>query len=229
MEGTVKSFNEVKGWGFIEVEDQGDIFFHIKDCEGGTPQVGDVLSFEAEESATKPGSLKAKNVVGGTGPPSTGKGAGGHGATAVTGSHKGTVKSFNEAKGWGFIVDEETGQDVFVHIKDCGGAQPNTGDYVGFEVQENPDKPGSIKARSVTGCTGQPAMGGKAGAPWAFGKGKGGGCDGYGMWGAGAWGKGGGMVAYSPYGFSPYGCLGGPYGGFAPPMGYACGKGKATW
>ncbi len=29
---------------------------------------------------------------------------------------KGTVKFFNEAKGFGFIKDEETSQDFFVHI-----------------------------------------------------------------------------------------------------------------
>ena len=29
---------------------------------------------------------------------------------------KGTVKFFNESKGFGFIVDEENGNELFVHV-----------------------------------------------------------------------------------------------------------------
>jgi CspA family cold shock protein len=30
--------------------------------------------------------------------------------------YKGTVKFFNEAKGYGFIVDSNSGQEIFVHV-----------------------------------------------------------------------------------------------------------------
>lgn len=48
---------------------------------------------------------------------------------------KGKVKFFNESKGFGFILDTETGKDVFVHssgLKD----QVREGDEVTFDVEE---------------------------------------------------------------------------------------------
>ena len=39
----------------------------------------------------------------------------------------GTVKWFNETKGYGFIEPSAGGKDVFVHIKDCNGAPPQVG------------------------------------------------------------------------------------------------------
>ncbi|MEI6409344.1 MAG: cold shock domain-containing protein [Bacteroidota bacterium] len=47
--------------------------------------------------------------------------------------YKGTVKFFNEAKGFGFIVDNATGQDIFVHVS---GLIDNIreGDTVSYET-----------------------------------------------------------------------------------------------
>jgi cold shock protein len=47
---------------------------------------------------------------------------------------KGTVKFFNEAKGFGFITPEGGGKDVFVHANDTGGVKLKDGDKVEFEV-----------------------------------------------------------------------------------------------
>ena len=53
---------------------------------------------------------------------------------------KGTVKWFNESKGFGFI-SQEGGEDVFVHFSAIQGSGFKTlaeGDAVEFDVQQGP-------------------------------------------------------------------------------------------
>ena len=53
----------------------------------------------------------------------------------------GTVKWFNDAKGFGFITPNEGGQDVFVHfsaISASGFKSLKEGQQVSFEVVDGP-------------------------------------------------------------------------------------------
>ena len=62
---------------------------------------------------------------------------------------KGTVKWFNEAKGFGFIK-RETGEDVFVHFKEITGNGFKTlkeADLVEFEVTNGPK---GLQAKNVS-------------------------------------------------------------------------------
>lgn len=47
--------------------------------------------------------------------------------------YKGTVKFFNSAKGFGFIVDSSTGQEIFVHVSGLVD-EIREGDIVTFET-----------------------------------------------------------------------------------------------
>ena len=59
---------------------------------------------------------------------------------------EGTVKWFNESKGYGFI-SQENGSDVFVHysaIQGDGFRTLNEGDRVSFDIGDGPKGPHAI-------------------------------------------------------------------------------------
>ena len=49
---------------------------------------------------------------------------------------RGKVKFFNSSKGYGFIIDDETGEDVFVHVTSLNGLKINEGDKVEYVIEE---------------------------------------------------------------------------------------------
>ena len=51
-------------------------------------------------------------------------------------SMTGTVKFFNESKGYGFITNDETEQDIFVHVTALNGITIQEGDKVNFSEGE---------------------------------------------------------------------------------------------
>jgi|TARA_B110000305_G_C19427713_1_gene634530 CspA family cold shock protein len=49
----------------------------------------------------------------------------------------GTVKFFNDSKGFGFITPEDGSKDVFVHVNGLID-EINEGDKVSYDVEESP-------------------------------------------------------------------------------------------
>tara|TARA_B100001093_G_scaffold519693_1_gene609888 strand:- start:1766 stop:1957 length:192 start_codon:yes stop_codon:yes gene_type:complete len=56
----------------------------------------------------------------------------------------GTVKFFIESKGFGFITNDETGQEIFVHVSSLNGLEIKEGDKVTYSEVEG--KKGMVAA-----------------------------------------------------------------------------------
>jgi len=57
----------------------------------------------------------------------------------------GTVKFFNESKGFGFITPADGGKDIFVHSSEIVSGSLNENDNVTFEIGEGKKGPCAIK------------------------------------------------------------------------------------
>ncbi|MCS5663340.1 MAG: cold shock domain-containing protein [Flavobacteriales bacterium] len=62
--------------------------------------------------------------------------------------NKGTVKFFNESKGFGFIVDEESKTEYFVHVTGLID-EINESDVVEFELQEGKKGLNAVNVKTV--------------------------------------------------------------------------------
>ena len=67
--------------------------------------------------------------------------------------NNGTVKWFNAQKGYGFITNEGTGEDVFVHfsaINSDGYKTLEEGQKVTFDIEQDPKNSKKLRSANVT-------------------------------------------------------------------------------
>ncbi|USN54994.1 MAG: cold shock domain-containing protein [Candidatus Peribacteria bacterium] len=72
---------------------------------------------------------------------------------------QGTIKFFNEQKGFGFIMPEDGSQDLFFHITQCDESYelPQEGDAVSYSVGEGRDGRPAATGVSFLGAAGSSA------------------------------------------------------------------------
>jgi CspA family cold shock protein len=66
-------------------------------------------------------------------------------------SHSGTVKFFNESKGFGFITPDGGGKDVFVHavaVEQAGMRALTEGQTVSFDTEQDARGPKAVNLRA---------------------------------------------------------------------------------
>lgn len=165
--GIVKFFNGQKGFGFIQCDDRpDDVFVHISAVEqagltglaegqpleftlvdrGGKVSASDLVidgePMAVPESAPRP--ERESSSQGGRPP-----------QNQATGERaNGTVKFFNDMKGFGFIQRDDGGEDVFVHISalERSGLGPVVqGDRLGFDIEI--DRRGKFSAANLSALT----------------------------------------------------------------------------
>jgi CspA family cold shock protein len=175
--GIVKFFNGQKGFGFIQVDDRpDDVFVHISAVEqagltglaegqpleftlvdrGGTVSATDLVidgePMPVPERAPRPdrGGFDRGDRGGFRGGDRDGASRGPQ--RESTGERaNGTVKFFNDMKGFGFIQRDDGGEDVFVHISalERSGMGPlNQGDRIAFDIEV--DRRGKYSAANLS-------------------------------------------------------------------------------
>jgi len=148
VQAVVKWFKSEKGFGFVELSDgSGDAFLHASVLGRlGVTQVqpGETLEVRIAQGQRGPQVTEVLNVDSSTATPPRPRTGGGFRQSErpplePTSQESGTVKWYNATKGFGFIVRDGGGKDVFVHasaLQRAGLTSLNEGQRVVVDIAE---------------------------------------------------------------------------------------------
>eukprot|EP00933_Yihiella_yeosuensis_P030202 TRINITY_DN23857_c1_g1_i2.p1 TRINITY_DN23857_c1_g1~~TRINITY_DN23857_c1_g1_i2.p1 ORF type:complete len:375 (-),score=85.81 TRINITY_DN23857_c1_g1_i2:91-1215(-) len=161
-QGTIKSFNPTKGYGFITCPSTQalygkDIFVLRTALPNGQANAGETVKFQV--TVGQNGRPEATNVrsVGGFPRPSQAPMPFSNASVPMQGQMQvGQIKSFNATKGWGFIASPQItqmfGKDLFFMKSSVPqGLAAQTGMQVSFAVQNGSNGPEAVNLQMVGG------------------------------------------------------------------------------
>ncbi|WP_445262906.1 cold-shock protein [Pseudokineococcus sp. 1T1Z-3] len=159
--GTVAWFEPTKGYGFLVPDDGGaEVFVHGSAVVGGAVLVeGQRAAFLVGEGEKGP---QAEHVL----PLAASSGSTTGLAAAADDGADGTVSWFDAEKGFGFVVPDDGGEDLFVHVRALAGGLDSLseGDRVSYDVAQGDRGPQARDVRVVGGAA-RPAPSGRDRGP----------------------------------------------------------------